>query len=122
MFILQYLFAIDANFLVYFYCFAFQLKLILEQKIENILTLKSVLETIGNFCRFMEGYLKRHSIHKTRFSAKRITSGKTTLHSLSDKRWSSRSDNLNCIVNVYFALLSMFQQMFKESKNGMATS
>ena len=63
---------------------------------------------------------KWHALHNEHVKQKQITSGKTALHALSDTRWTARSDNLDTIMNVYLALLSMFQQM-SHGGNGTAT-
>ena len=68
----------------------------------------------------MEGSPKRRNVCREHLKEKGITSGKTALHSLSDTRWSSCSDNSYCMVSVYPTLLSMFQQMSNENQNGVA--
>ena len=68
----------------------------------------------------MDSSPKRHALYNEHVKQQQITSGKTTLHALSDTRWTARSDNLDTIMNVYPALLSMFQQM-SHGGNGTAT-
>ena len=68
----------------------------------------------------MEGFPQRQNIYRDYMKEKGITSGKIALHSFSDTRQPSRSDNLDYIVDVYPALPSMFQQMFNESQNVVA--
>ena len=79
-----------------------------------------MFETIGDIYRFMDGSPKRHALYNEHVKQQQITSGKTALHALSDTRWTARSDNLDTIMNVYPALLSMFQQM-SHGGNGTAT-
>ena len=91
----------------------------LEHSVENIPVMKSIFETAGDTYRFMEGYPKKQNIY-TEHLKKRNYSGKTVLCSLSVTKWSSYSDNLDRIVNVYPAFLSMFQQTSIESQNDVA--
>ena len=107
----QHLFDAGAELSVYFHCFAHRLNLVLEHSVENVSTVKTVFETIGDIYRNMDGSPKRHALYNEHVKQQQITSGKITLHALSDTRWTARSDNLDTIMNVYPALLSMFQQM-----------
>ena len=116
----QHLFDAGAELSVYFHCFAHRLNLVLEHSVENVSTVKTVFETIGDFYRFMDGFPKRHALYNEHLKQQQITSGKTALHALFDTRWTARSDNLDTIMNVYPALLSMFQQM-SHGVNGTAT-
>ena len=68
----------------------------------------------------MDGSPKRHALYNEHVKQQQITFGKTALHALSDTKWTARSDNLDTIMNVYPALLSMFQQM-SHGGNGTAT-
>ena len=68
----------------------------------------------------MDGSPKSHALYNEHVKQQQITSGKTALHALSDTRWTACSDNLDTIMNVYPALLSMFQQM-SHGGNGTAT-
>ena len=116
----QHLFEAGAQLSVHFLCFAHRLNLVLEHSVENVTTVKTVFDAIGDIYRFMDGSPKRHALCKEHVKKQEITSGKTALHSLSDTRWMARSDNLNVIINVYpAALLSMFKQMSNEG-NGTA--
>ena len=116
----QHLFDAGAKLSVYFHCFAHRLNVVLEHSVENVSTVKTVFETIGDIYRFMNGSPKRHALYKEHVKQQQITSGKTALHALSDTRWTARSDNFDTIMNVYPALLSMFQQM-SHGGNGTAT-
>ena len=69
----------------------------------------------------MDDFPKRDALYNEHVKQKQITSGKTALHALSDTRWTARSDDLDTIMNVYPALLSMFQQM-SHGGNGTATA
>ena len=91
----------------------------LEHSVENVITVKTVFDAIGDIYRFMDGSPKRHALYKEHVKKQDISSGKTALHSLSDTRWTARSDNLDVIISVYPALLSMFKQMSNEG-NGTA--
>ena len=115
----QHLFEAGAQLSVYFHCFAHRLNLELEHSVENVTTVKTVFEAIGDIYRFMDGSPKRHALYKEHVKKQEITSGKTALHSQFDTRWTARSDNLDVIINVYPALLSMFKQMSNED-NGTA--
>ena len=115
----QHLFEAGAQLSVYFHCFAHRLNLVLEHSVENVTTIKTVFDAIGDIYRFMDGSPKRHALYKEHVKKQEITSGKTALHSLSDTRWTAGSDNLDVIINVYPALLSMFKQMSNEG-NGTA--
>ena len=57
----QHLFDAGAELSVYFYCFAQRLNLVLEHSVENVSTVKTVFETIGDIYRFMDGSPKRHA-------------------------------------------------------------
>ena len=92
----------------------------LEHSVENVSTVKTVFETIGDIYRFMDGSPKWHALYNEHVKQQQITSGKTALHALSDTRWTACSDNLDTIKNVYPALLPMFQQM-SHGGNGTAT-
>ena len=65
----------------------------------------------------MEGSPQRHDIYEKHLHAKGITSGKTALHSFSDTRWAARSDNLEVVINVYPALLSIFEEQSDKNDN-----
>ena len=116
----QHLFDAGAELSVYFHCFAHRLNLVLEHSVENVSTVKPVFETIGDIYRFMDGSPKKHALYDEHVKQQQITSGKTALHALFDTRWTARLDNLDTIMNVYLALLSMFQQM-SHGVNGTAT-
>ena len=113
------MFDAGAELSVYFHCFAHRLNLVLEHSVEYVSTVKAVFETTGDIYRFMDGSPKRHALYNE-YVKQQITSGKTALHALSDTRWIARSANLDTIMNVYPALLSMFQQM-SHGGNGTAT-
>ena len=97
-----------AEFSIYFHCFAHKLNLVLEQSVETVPSVKEIFETIGDIYRYMEGSPKRHKVYENHLKANAITSGKTALHSFSDTRWTTRTANLEVLLNVYPALLSMF--------------
>ena len=107
----QHLFEAGAQSSVHFHCFAHRLNLVLERSVENVTKVKTVFDAIGDIYRFMDGFPKRHALYKEHVKKQEITSGKTELHLLSDTKWTARSDNLDVIINVYPALLSMFRQM-----------
>ena len=113
----QHLTEAGAEFSIYFHCFAHRLNLVLEHSVENVPTIKAIFETIGDLYRFMEGSPKRHKIYEDHLKAKGITSGKIALHSFSDTRWSAHSDNLEVVMNVYPALLSMFKELSEQNIN-----
>ena len=113
----QHLTAAGAEFSIYFHCFAHRLNLVLEHSVQNVPTIKAIFETIGDIYRFMEGSPKRHNVYEDHLKEKNITSGKLALHSFSDTRWSARSDNLEVVMNVYPALLSMFKELSEQNIN-----
>ena len=110
-----------AEFSIYFHCFAHRLNLVLEQNVETVPSVKAIFETIGDIYRYMEGSPKRHKIYEDHLKANGITSGKTAMHSFSDTRWTARTDNLEVVINVYPALLSMFKEQSEQNNDGVAT-
>ena len=79
----------------------------LEHSVENVSTVKTVFETIGDIYRFMDGSPKSRALYNEHVKQQQITSGKTALHALSDTRWTACSDNLDTIMNVYPALINV---------------
>ncbi|XP_028416041.1 uncharacterized protein LOC114539612 [Dendronephthya gigantea] len=69
----------------------------------------------------MEGSPKSHKRYENHLKANGITSGKTALHSFSDTRWTARTDNLEVVMNVYPALLSMFKEESEQNNDSVAT-
>ena len=59
-----HLFEAGAQLSVYFHCFAHRLNLVLEHSVENVTTVKTVFDAIGDIYRFMDGSLKRHALCK----------------------------------------------------------
>ena len=110
-----------AEFSIYFHCFAHKLNLVLEQSVETVPSVKEIFETIGDIYRYMEGSPKRHKVYENHLKASAITSGKTALHSFSDTRWIARTANLEVLLNVYPALLSMFQEQSEQNNDSVAT-
>ena len=106
----QHLFDAGAALSVYFHCFAHRLNLVLEHSVENVSTVKTVFETIGNIYRSMDGSSKRRALYNEHVKQQQITSGKTALHALSDTRWTARSDNLDTIMNVYLLYCQCFNR------------
>ena len=75
----QHLFGAGAELSVYFHCFAHRLNLVLEHSVENVSTVKTVFETVGDIYRFMDGSPKRHALYNEHVKQQLITSGKTAL-------------------------------------------
>ena len=113
----QHLTEAGAEFSIHFHCFSQRLNLVLEHSVRDVQTIKAIFETIGDIYRFMEGSPKRHKVYENHLKAKGITSGKIALHSFPDTRWSARSDNLEVVLNVYPALLSMFKELSEQHIN-----
>lgn len=113
----QHLTEAGAEFSIYFHCFAHRLNLVLEHSVETVPSVKAIFETIGDIYRYMEGSPKRHKVYEDHLKANGITSGKTALHSFSDTRWTARSDNLDVVMNVYPALLSMLTEQSEQNDN-----
>ena len=59
----QHLFDAGVELSVYFHSFAHRLNLVLEHSVENVSTVKTVFETIGDIYRFMDGSPKRHALY-----------------------------------------------------------
>ena len=110
-----------AEFSIYFHCFAHKLNLVLEQSVETVPSVKEIFETIGDIYRYMEGSPKRHKVYENHLKPNAITSGKTALHSFSDTRWTARTANLEVLLNVYPALLSMFKEQSEQNNDSVAT-
>ena len=110
-----------AEFSIYFHCFAHKLNLVLEQSVETVPSVKEIFETVGDIYRYMEGSPERHKVYENHLKANAITSGKTALHSFFDTRWTARTANLEVLVNVYPALLSMFKEQSEQNNDSVAT-
>lgn len=94
----QHLTAAGADKSLYFHCFAYRLNLVLERSVENVPAVVDVFDIIGAVYRYLEGSTQRHGMLAEKMKKHNIVKGKTVLHSLSDTRWSTRSDNLDTIL------------------------
>jgi hypothetical protein len=88
---------------------------VLERSVENVPAVSDVFDIIGAIYRYLEGSPQRHGVLAEKIKKHNIVNGKTALHSLSETRWAARSDNLDTILNIFPAIISMLQEM---SENG----
>ncbi len=58
--------------------------------------------------------LSMKAVYESHIAVKGITNGKRALH---DTRWTARSDNLEVVVNVFPALLSMMEEQTNTRDN-----
>lgn len=102
---------------VYFHCFAHRLNLVLEKSVNSVTVVNDVFDIIGSIYRYLEGSPKRHALYEEKLRTYSISTGKKALHTLSDTRWTARSDNLNVVLNTLPAIISMLQHMSGEGES-----
>ena len=113
----QHLTAAGADKSVYFHCFAHRLNLVLEKSVNNVSSVNDIFDVIGSIYRYLEGSPQRHALYEEKLQVHGISKGKQALHSLSDTRWTARSDNLEVVVNALPATISMLEEMSEEGES-----
>ena len=96
---------------IYFHCFAHRLNLVLGKCAETLPLVKDVFETIGSIYRVMEGSPQRNAVYEAKLEMFGIKEGRTALRSLSDTRWTARTDNLSATLNVLPALAATLKEL-----------
>ena len=112
----QHLTAAGADKSIYFHCFAHKLNLVLEKSVNNVPSVNDVFDIIGSVYHYLEGSPKRHALYEEKLQVHGISKGKMALHTLSETRWTARSDNLEVVFNTLPAIISMLKAMSKEGE------
>ena len=113
----QHLTAAGADKSTYFHCFAHKLNLVLEKSVNNVPSVNDVFDIIGCVYRYLEGSPKRHALYEEKLQVHGISKRKIALHTLSDTRWTARSDNLEVVFNTLPAIISMLETMSEEGES-----
>lgn len=115
----QHLISGGADKSIYFHCFAHKLNLFLEKNVSNVPSVNDVFDIIGSVYHYLEGSPKRHALYDEKLLVHGVLKGKIALHTLSDTRWTARSDNLEVVVNTLPALISMLKAMSEEGESAV---
>ena len=113
----QHLTAAGADKSIYFHCFAHKLNLVLEKSVNNVPSVNDVFDIIGSVYHYLEGSPKRHALYQEKLQVHGISKGKIASHTLSDTRWTARSDNLEVVFNTLPAIISMLEAMSEEGES-----
>ena len=113
----QHLTAAGADKSTYFHCSAHKLNLVLEKSVNNVPTVNDVFDIIGCVYRYLEASPKRHALYEEKLQVHGISKGKIALHTLSDTRWTARSDNFEVAFNTSPVIISMLETMSEEGES-----
>lgn len=101
----QHLADAGATKFIYFSCFGS------GKSVVMVTAARDILKTINSVYIYMEGSPKSHAVYEKKLTEVGIVAGKTAFHTFSDTQWTSKSNNLDAIINTLPADIKILTEM-----------